>query len=36
MLKETYIKKIAPTLKKKLNISNVMNIPKVDKVVLSM
>ena len=36
MLKEKYLKEIAPALKEKLNISNVMEIPKIEKVVLNM
>jgi large subunit ribosomal protein L5 len=35
MLKEKYLKEIAPALKEKLKISNVMEIPKVEKVVLN-
>lgn len=35
-LKETYIKKIAPELHKKLALENVMEIPKIEKVVLNM
>ncbi len=35
-LKDTYIKKIAPELKKNLKIENSMEIPKVEKVVLNM
>ncbi|MDD3793214.1 MAG: 50S ribosomal protein L5 [Candidatus Gracilibacteria bacterium] len=36
MLKEKYLKEISPALKEKLNISNVMEIPKLEKVVLNM
>jgi len=36
MLKEKYLKEISPALKEKLNISNVMEIPKIEKVVLNM
>jgi len=35
-LKETYTKKIAPELQKKLECKNVMEIPKIEKVVLNM
>jgi large subunit ribosomal protein L5 len=36
MLKEKYLNEIAPELKDKLWLSNVMEIPKLDKVVLNM
>jgi large subunit ribosomal protein L5 len=36
MLKEKYLKEIAPALKEKLEISNTMEIPKLEKVVLNM
>jgi large subunit ribosomal protein L5 len=36
MLKEKYINEIIPALKEKLEISNVMDVPKVEKVVLNM
>ena len=36
MLKEKYVKEIVPVLKDKLEIKNVMEIPKVEKVVLNM
>ncbi|QFR38640.1 50S ribosomal protein L5 [Candidatus Gracilibacteria bacterium 28_42_T64] len=36
MLKEKYIKKIIPALKTKLEIENIMDVPKVEKVVLNM
>ncbi|MDP5038912.1 MAG: 50S ribosomal protein L5 [Candidatus Gracilibacteria bacterium] len=35
-LKEKYVKEIAPSLQSKLGISNVMEIPKIEKVVLNM
>ncbi|MDD3646609.1 MAG: 50S ribosomal protein L5 [Candidatus Gracilibacteria bacterium] len=35
-LREKYIKEIAPDLKQKLGLDNVMNIPKLEKVVLNM
>ena len=35
-IQEKYLKEIAPALKEKLNISNVMEIPKIEKVVLNM
>ena len=35
-LKEKYLKEITPTLKETLKISNVMEVPKVEKVVLNM
>ena len=35
-LKEKYVKEIAPSLKTKLGLSNVMEIPKIEKVVLNM
>jgi large subunit ribosomal protein L5 len=36
MLKEKYTKEIIPELRKKLEIKNVMEIPKLEKVVLNM
>lgn len=36
MLKEKYLKEIVPALKKELNIQNVMDVPKVEKIVLNM
>lgn len=36
MLKEKYLKEIVPELKDSLNIANVMEVPKVEKVVLNM
>jgi large subunit ribosomal protein L5 len=36
MLKEKYIKEIVPELVKRLKVSNVMEIPKIEKVVLNM
>lgn len=36
MLKEKYLKEIAPKLKEKLWLSNVMEVPKLEKVVLNM
>jgi large subunit ribosomal protein L5 len=36
MLKEKYKKEISKELQKKLNIKNVMEIPKIEKVVLNM
>jgi large subunit ribosomal protein L5 len=36
MLKEKYLKEIAPALKEKLQISNIMEVPKLEKVVLNM
>ena len=36
MLKEKYLKEIAPALKEKLQVSNVMEVPKLEKVVLNM
>lgn len=35
-IKEKYIKQIVPSLKNKLGLSNVMQIPKIEKVVLNM
>jgi large subunit ribosomal protein L5 len=35
-LKEKYVKEIAPALKSELGLSNVMEIPKIEKVVLNM
>ncbi len=36
MLKEKYLKEIVPSLKEKLEISNIMDVPKIEKVVLNM
>ncbi|MFK7779820.1 MAG: 50S ribosomal protein L5 [Candidatus Gracilibacteria bacterium] len=36
MLKEKYLKEIVPVLKEKLEISNIMDVPKIEKVVLNM
>ncbi len=36
MLKEKYIKEIVPELQKDLGLSNIMEVPKVEKVVLNM
>jgi large subunit ribosomal protein L5 len=36
MLKEKYLKEIVPALKEKLEIKNVMEVPKVEKVILNM
>ena len=36
MLKEKYGKEIVPALKEKLEISNIMDVPKIEKVVLNM
>lgn len=36
MLKEKYLKEIVPALKESLNISNVMEVPKIEKIVLNM
>lgn len=36
MLKEKYLKEIVPALKKELGITNIMDIPKLEKVVLNM
>ncbi len=36
MLKEKYLKEIAPALKESLQVSNVMEVPKLEKVVLNM
>jgi large subunit ribosomal protein L5 len=36
MLKERYKKEIVPELKKKLELQNIMEVPKVEKVVLNM
>jgi len=35
-IKEKYIKEVVPSLKNKLGLSNVMQIPKIEKVVLNM
>jgi large subunit ribosomal protein L5 len=35
-LKEKYNKEILPSLKDKLNCSNIMEVPKIEKVVLNM
>ncbi len=36
MLKEKYLKEIVPALKEKLEIKNIMEVPKVEKIVLNM
>ena len=36
MLKDKYVKEIIPALKEKLEIANIMEVPKVEKVVLNM
>ena len=36
MLKEKYVKEIVPAIKEKLEISNVMDVPKIEKIVLNM
>lgn len=36
MLKEKYVKEIVPELRKKLEVWNIMEVPKVEKVVLNM
>jgi len=36
MLKEKYLNEIVPALKEKLEIENIMEVPKIDKVVLNM
>ncbi len=36
MLKEKYLKEIIPALKEKLEIKNIMDVPKVEKIVLNM
>lgn len=36
MLKEKYLKEIVPALKKELNIQNIMEVPKIEKIVLNM
>lgn len=36
MLKEKYLKEIIPVLKEKLEVSNIMEVPKIEKVVLNM
>jgi large subunit ribosomal protein L5 len=36
MLKEKYLQEIVPALKDKLEIQNIMEVPKVEKVVLNM
>lgn len=36
MLKEKYLKEIVPALKEKLEVSNIMEVPKIEKVVLNM
>lgn len=36
MLKEKYLKEIIPELKKDLKLSNIMEVPKVEKIVLNM
>jgi large subunit ribosomal protein L5 len=35
-LKEKYFSEIAPSLKKEMSLPNVMQIPKIEKVVLNM
>jgi ribosomal protein L5 len=35
-IKEKYIKEVVPSLKNKLGLLNVMQIPKIEKVVLNM
>jgi ribosomal protein L5 len=35
-LKDKYLKEIVPVLKETLKISNIMDVPKVEKVVLNM
>lgn len=36
MLKEKYVNEIVPALKEKLEIANVMDVPKIEKIVLNM
>jgi len=36
MLKEKYLKEIVPALKEKLELSNIMEVPKLEKIVLNM
>jgi ribosomal protein L5 len=36
MLKEKYLKEIVPALKEKLELSNIMDVPKLEKGVLNM
>jgi large subunit ribosomal protein L5 len=36
MLKEKYEKQIVPALKESLEVSNIMEVPKMEKVVLNM
>ncbi len=36
MLKDKYLKEIVPALKEKLEISNTMDVPKIEKIVLNM
>jgi ribosomal protein L5 len=36
MLKEKYLKEVVPLLQKKLDTNNIMNTPKLEKVVLNM
>jgi large subunit ribosomal protein L5 len=36
MLKEKYLNEIVPALKEKLEIKNIMDVPKIEKVVLNM
>jgi large subunit ribosomal protein L5 len=36
MLKDKYVNEIIPSLKEKLEISNIMDVPKLEKVVLNM
>jgi large subunit ribosomal protein L5 len=35
-LREKYVKEIVPNLKEKLEIKNIMDVPKVEKIVLNM
>jgi large subunit ribosomal protein L5 len=36
MLKEKYLKEIVPSLKEKLHIANIMEVPKIEKIVINM
>jgi large subunit ribosomal protein L5 len=36
MLKEKYVKIVVPSLQDKLQIKNIMDVPKIEKVVLNM
>jgi large subunit ribosomal protein L5 len=36
MLQEKYLKEILPNLKDKLGIGNIMEVPKVEKIVINM